>query len=208
MASLFQDLIDLKNEALESKTILRPSQLDDLKNKVGVRESLQWFRINIREIRRTPDSIMKENQNFVKRIELGKFYMFYYDAQTKDKLPYYDNFPVVMCLKRYSTGFLGLNFHYISPKYRLFLMQALFGFINENREKPEDTRIRVFYKFVKSISRLRWAKPCIKQYYYGNIDSMVCQIMPEHWSLVTMLPVQKFKGENANTVYKNSARKF
>ena len=33
MASLFQDLIDLKNEALESKTILRPSQLDDLKNK-------------------------------------------------------------------------------------------------------------------------------------------------------------------------------
>ena len=43
---------------------------------------------------------------------------------------------------------------------------------------------------------------------YGNIDSMVCQIMPEHWSLVTMLPVQKFKGENANTVYKNSKRKF
>ena len=130
MASLFQDLIDLKNEALESKTILRPSQLDDLKNKVGVRESLQWFRINIREIRRTPDSIMKENQNFVKRIELGKFYMFYYDAQTKDKLPYYDNFPVVMCLKRYSTGFLGLNFHYISPKYRLFLMDALFGLVD------------------------------------------------------------------------------
>ena len=34
MASLFQDLIDLKNEALESKTILRLSQLDDLKNKL------------------------------------------------------------------------------------------------------------------------------------------------------------------------------
>ena len=81
--------------------------------------------------------------------------------------------------------------------------------IEYNKSKIID-RINVFfgYKFVKSISRLRWAKPCIKQYYYGNIDSMVCQIMPEHWSLVTMLPVQKFKGENANTVYKNSARKF
>ena len=65
---------------------------------------------------------MKENQNFVQRFELGKMYMFMYDRpKGKDKLPYYDYFPLTICVKRYPTGFMGVNLHYLAPRYRHYL---------------------------------------------------------------------------------------
>ena len=37
---------------------------------------------------------------------------------------------------------------------------------------------------VKSVSRLRWAKPCIKQYQYGYLNSRIVEVQPEHMDLV------------------------
>ncbi len=93
MASLFTDIVNQRPEEIETRSI----------------DSLQWFQTNVRDIRRTPSSLMKENQNFVTRFELGKMYMFMYEAKRKDKLKYYDYFPVTICLKRYATGFKGMQ---------------------------------------------------------------------------------------------------
>ena len=192
MASLFTDIVGQRPEEIESRSI----------------DSLQWFQTNVRDIRRVPSSLLKENQNFVTRFELGKMYMFMYDAKTKDKLKYYDYFPITICLKRYSTGFMGVNLHYLSPKYRALLMDGLYEFY---REIEDESYFQIKYPTIKSVSKLRWAKPCFKQYQYSYIDSRIVEVRPEHMDMAVMLPSQRFisKGTttNANDIYRKSIRK-
>ena len=193
MASLFTDIVNQRPEEIETRSI----------------DSLQWFQTNVRDIRRTPSSLMKENQNFVTRFELGKMYMFMYEAKRKDKLKYYDYFPVTICLKRYSNGFMGINLHYLAPRYRALLMDGLYEFY---REIDDESYFQIRYPSVKSISKLRWAKPCIKQYQYPYIDSRIVEVRPEHMDMVVMLPSQQFRSQgtttNANDIYRESIRKI
>jgi len=195
MASLFSDIIGQRPEQIEALTF----------------NSLEWFQKNVRDIRRAPDKLLKENRNFVTRFELGKMYMFMYDAKRKETLKYYDTFPLTICLKRYPTGFLGLNLHYIAPRYRALLMDAMYQYIEED-ETTEEAFFRVKYPMVKSISRLRWAKPCIKQYQYSYLNSRIVEVQPQAMDMVVMLPSQKFKSGsanmNANIVHRDSLRKI
>ena len=192
MASLFRDIVGSAPEELESRTL----------------DSLQWFQRNVRDIRRTPSSIIKENQNFVTRFELGKMYMYMYDPKGKNKLPYYDYFPITICLKRYASGFMGINLHYLSPKYRALLMDGLYEYY---KEIEGNSYFQIRYPTVKSVSRLRWAKPCIKQYQYGYLDSRIVEVLPEHMDMAVMLPSQRFRSKgsttNANDIYRKSLRK-
>ena len=192
MASLFRDIVGSAPEELESRTL----------------DSLQWFQRNVRDIRRTPSSLIKENQNFVTRFELGKMYMYMYDPKGKNKLPYYDYFPITICLKRYASGFMGINLHYLSPKYRALLMDGLYEYY---KEIEGNSYFQIRYPTVKSVSRLRWAKPCIKQYQYGYLDSRIVEVLPEHMDMAVMLPSQRFRSKgsttNANDIYRKSLRK-
>ncbi len=192
MASLFTDIVGSAPEELESRTL----------------DSLQWFQRNVRDIRRTPSSLIKENQNFVTRFELGKMYMYMYDPKGKNKLPYYDYFPITICLKRYASGFMGINLHYLSPKYRALLMDGLYEYY---KEIEGNSYFQIRYPTVKSVSRLRWAKPCIKQYQYGYLDSRIVEVLPEHMDMAVMLPSQRFRSKgsttNANDIYRKSLRK-
>ena len=192
MASLFTDIVGSAPEELESRTL----------------DSLQWFQSNVRDIRRTPSSLIKENQNFVTRFELGKMYMYMYDPKGKNKLPYYDYFTITICLKRYASGFMGINLHYLSPKYRALLMDGLYEYY---KEIEGNSYFQIRYPTVKSVSRLRWAKPCIKQYQYGYLDSRIVEVLPEHMDMAVMLPSQRFRSKgsttNANDIYRKSLRK-
>ena len=193
MASLFSDIVEQRPEQIENLTY----------------DSLQWFQGNVRDIRRSPEKFLKEGQNFVQRFELGKMYMFMYHAKGHDKLKYYDTFPLTICVRRYPTGFLGLNLHYIAPRYRALLMDGMYDFFTDYEG---DYAFNIRYPAVKSVSRLRWAKPCIKQYQYGYLNSRIVEVQPEHMDLVTMLPSQRFvsKGTtyNANSIYRDSIGKI
>lgn len=193
MASLFSDIVEQRPEQIENLTY----------------DSLQWFQGNVRDIRRSPEKFLKEGQNFVQRFELGKMYMFMYHAKGHDKLKYYDTFPLTICVRRYPTGFLGLNLHYIAPRYRALLMDGMYDFFTDYEG---DYGFNIRYPAVKSVSRLRWAKPCIKQYQYGYLNSRIVEVQPEHMDLVVMLPSQRFvtKGTtyNANSIYRDSIRKI
>lgn len=194
MASLFSDILGSKPEELVEKTT----------------DSLEWFQQNIRNIRRAPESLMKENQNFVTRFDIGKMYMYMYLPKGMKKLPYYDVFPLTVVLKRYPTGFLGFNMHYIAPRYRVMLMNSLYDY--QEDAKSDSTEFNIRYKDVKSVSRLRWAKPCIKQYLYSEVNSRIVEVRPSHMDFVTMLPSQMFRrGANQNKfnaldVYRDSQK--
>ena len=43
----------------------------------------------------------------------------------KNKLPYYDRFPLTLPIEQYSDGFLGINLHYLSILMRIRLLDRL-----------------------------------------------------------------------------------
>jgi hypothetical protein len=177
---------------------LNEERPDELYNRS--RDSLDWFRQNLRLIKVRSASLLDELDPSVKSVELGKMYMFFYDAKTQDKLPYWDYFPLCIPIKKYNTGFMGLNLHYISPRVRLKLLDQMYSNVNEDA-------FGVNYRMVKSMGKLKWAKPCIKQYLYGFFASYIKEVQPEYWDMVSMLPSTKFN-TNANTVYAESMRKI
>ena len=75
-----------------------------------------WFAKELARLRVIGNAIQEDLQSYtLPPLELGHMYMYEYDAKLKDKLPYFDRFPVVIIIERYETGFLGINFHYIPP---------------------------------------------------------------------------------------------
>jgi hypothetical protein len=170
------------------------------------KDSINWFRKNLRQIKLPPRRISKEFDEYVDRVRLGRLYMFFYDPKTKDKLPYWDAFPLVFPIKRQRGGFLGINLHYIAPRYRAVLFTNLMEYLN-NEEYDETTRLRLTYDVLNSVGKLRYHRPCLKRYLYGHINSKIKDIPPNDWEVVTMIPSQQFT-ENANTVYADSKRKF
>ena len=67
------------------------------------RESIKWLRERVSELkdasRRIPSQISKEEERYIKFFGKGKMYFFYYDPKTKEDLPYYDRFPLVLVLE-------------------------------------------------------------------------------------------------------------
>ena len=109
---------------------------------------------------------------------------------------------------------MGINLHYIAPRHRALLMDALYQYMDEVEEEGETAvqpRFRIRYPMIKSISRLRWAKPCIKQYQFGYLNSRIVEVQPEAMDMVVMLPSQKFKSKgtnfSANIVHRESLGK-
>ena len=91
---------------------------------------------------------------------------------------------------------MGLNIHYLAPRYRIRLLDAMYEYVSEGV-------FDVNYAMVKSVGKLRWAKPCIKQYQYGYFKSYIKKVESQYYDLISMLPTTKFN-VNANTVYAES----
>ena len=105
-----------------------------------------WFRSIVNRTRgafsgETPQKILSRQESTVTNALLGKMYFYSYNPKWKDKLPYYDTFPLVFPIEKYGDGFLGLNFHYLPPKHRAILMDQLKAFANNNKY-DETTRLQ------------------------------------------------------------------
>lgn len=136
---------------------------------------------------------------------LGKLVAFFYDAKTKDKLPYWDRFPLVVPIELYKDGFLGLNLHYLPPKYRAVLLDQILQ-ITENH--PSAKSIRLTYGILQSLSRTKLYVPCVKRYLYTPYMKSSFYILPrETWVVSIFLPLERFQGANKRRVYNESIRK-
>ena len=109
-------------------------------------ESRTWFRRKAQQLRRVNRrELMREEEIELRnRFMPGKMYMFFYDPKTKDKLPYYDGFPLVIPVERAEGGFYGLNIHYLPPILRAKFLDGLMD-ITTNQKYDETTRFRVAY---------------------------------------------------------------
>jgi len=189
-------LIDRINEEL-SKKGLKPRS-------VSARD---WLRAKINELNPTRQSVVRDKERLRDSTILGKMYFYYYDPKTKENLQYWDKFPLVIPIETYRDGFLGLNLHYISPKQRLVLLDALSEFAN-NSKYDETTRLRLTYNNLKNLGKAYKAKPCVKKYLFKHVDSRFLEISANEWDIAVLLPFQNFQGASANKVYNDSRTKF
>lgn len=171
---------------------------------VRTKESREWLRKNLSSLRPNPMQLLRDKNNkFVRRVLPGKMYFYNYDPKLKEVLPFYDMFPLVIPIKKYSDGFLGLNLHYLPVKYRTILLDKLYDVFN-NDKYDETSKLRISYNMLDGTTKYREFSPCVKRYLSSHINSRVIEIMPDDWEIVATLPIEKFIGAKKNTVQKLS----
>jgi hypothetical protein len=157
-----------------------------------------------------PKDIIEDHPERHERIpQFGSMYMFGYMPLHKDKLPYYDIFPLVVPIDthiRSSEYFIGLNFHYLPHKERLILFDNMLKFTNQ--KEGEDEQFIIDYNMLTKYSILRYYKPAIKKYLYRQMATKFTYIHPSEWSLALFLPTETFKKSNRKEIWDDSREKI
>lgn len=173
------------------------------------RRSLNWFR---RKVQRTTKgktvssrSLMSQTEDLTSRIMIGRMYHFTYDAKHKDKLPYWDRFPLVIPIEISSDSMLGINLHYLHPRLRAKLMDALFTTITD-KNLNERAKLRVSYSLLAGAARFRLFEPTVKRYLFSHVRSRYLQIDPKEWSIALFLPTENFQKQSKQQVWKESRK--
>ena len=167
-------------------------------------KSINWYRDKIREFGKPSALDLIRDGRRVGKPSPFNLNMFVYDPKYKKTLPYYDTFPLVLPLERYSDGFLGLNFHYLPIPLRVRLLDRL-NDIPEGNEYSERDKLKVSYARASGIPM---ARAVIKRYLYGHLKSQIRVITPEEWVIAVLLPVQRFKKASTSKVYNETKKLF
>jgi len=177
--------------------------------KPRTRQSREWFRKRVQSMRGiNRRELMREQEIELKtRGAVGGMYMFFYDPKTKDTLPYWDNFPLIIFLERVEGGFHGLNLHYLPMGLRAKFLDGLMDNLS-NKSYNESTRIRVSYEYLKSSAKLKYFKPCFKRYLTNNVEGRLAMVPSPEWEIAAFLPTAQFSKATANQVYRDSRNKI
>jgi len=172
------------------------------------KESRAWFMNKAKNLNVSRSNLMKQEPlEFRSRPATGSMYMYFYDPKTKDKLPYYDRFPLVIMVGPATGGFYGLNLHYLPLNLRAKFLDALLNNIN-NERYDESTRFRLSYDMLKRASRLRAFRPCLKHYLNAHVRSRLALVPAPEWEIATFLPTADFEKASSSEVYRDSRRKM
>jgi hypothetical protein len=170
----------------------------------------KWYRDAAQEYTRYRGEVglMRSNTNrLTRRIRPGNMYMYFYDAKTKDDLPYWDRFPMIFPFRVQSDRFWGINLHYLPLLYRAKLMDALYQ-TRTNSHYDETTKLRINYQILQSAAKFRYFKPCVKQYLFSQMKSQFFYIQPEEWDVALFLPLERFQKATKTQVFAESRRKI
>ena len=163
-------------------------------------KSTQWFRNKIKEFGEPKSADLIRDGKRTTVPTFGLLNMFIYDPKLKDKLPYYDTFPLVLPVEEYNDGFLGINLHYLSIPMRMGLLDRLMTFSN-NDKFDKSTELRVTYRKLKNI---RLIKPCLKRYLATHVRTNFRKVEADEFVVATLLPVQQFKKRGDKYVFNKS----
>ncbi len=136
---------------------------------------------------------------------IGRMCYFRYKAKGDGSLPYWDRNPLVIMIGEDKEHFLGLNLHYLPPKYRALLLGRLVKLLNNNK-MDKTTYLRVSYQFLAAASKYRWFKPCIKSYLKTHMLTRINFIEPKNWHKAILIPMARFKGASSKRVWVESMR--
>jgi len=169
--------------------------------------SRTWLRAKVNDLKPTSTALMNDRNRLKNHSMIGRMYFYFYDPKTKDTMPYYDRFPLVIPIEKYPDGFLGLNLHYIHPKHRMILLDKLSDTAS-NDTYDDKTKLKINYRYLAAASKIFEATPCIKRYLFTQIESRFLEISADEWDIAAMLPVESFVGATTSKVYADSRKKF
>lgn len=132
-------------------------------------------------------------------IVAGCFYSFRYEAKTVNE---YDRFPMIMALESDSTGFLGMNFHYLPLPMRFALFESMMPLIVP---VPVIQRSRIYLTYQQLKRRQFIGKAVtIKRYNFAQLRSGVVFISPVEWPVALAYPSESFINTNRVQVWRKS----
>ena len=176
-----------------------------------VRRSAQWFQDKIKGLKGGlrnqfsstnaakfyREAETKVNPNLLKRrAELGDLFCYYYNPKYRATLPYYDMFPMIMLIGAEKETFLGINFHYLRPKWRAVLLDRVSAKLGSGL--PRWSKLR----------QIRQIAPTIKRYRFDHIMRRVVPIEENEQEIAIFLPTERFKKSGKAKVWSESERKF
>jgi len=180
----------------------------------GTKRSIAWLRDRAQQVsmqRVAPSRMLTDRPARDLRFNprIGDMMMFVYDPKLKKELPYYDTFPLIFPIKKVKGGFHGINMHYLPPRHRALLMDALLkgGNLN-NTEMDETTRMQLNYATLKAAAEYKYFRPCYKHYLDKHVQSRFIWIHPEEWQFALFLPTERFKKATKEEVWTQSKRVY
>lgn len=168
--------------------------------------SWNWFQNNARKIATGigNQKLLGDNRQIQSnRFLPGQMIQFFYSAKGKDKLPYWDSFPLVLPFAKNATHFTGLNFHYLHPRLRLLLLSKLMGYVTDHNLTVR-TRFKLSWSLLRNASKFPQVKPCVKQYILNRVKSRYLIIDPHDWPIACVLPSEGFKKARPEAVFRDS----
>lgn len=176
------------------------------------KQALDWYRIKIKNLLSAqsfidPQTIFTKT-DYQNLPAIGNIVSFKYDPKTKQKLNYYDIFPLVLIIKLVPGGFVGLNFHYLPPIDRALFMQKLYDYqrIGVTEKNIPKITINMTYSMLISKKSLFYYRACIKRYKNSHIRSMFYTLSPDEWDIALFLPTEKFVGAKKQNVWTESRK--
>ena len=174
-------------------------------------ESIDWFRSAAQQVANvSAPRLMNDKKNIVSSLtvkNIGQMFMYFYDPKTKETLPYYDKFPLILLVDFAEGGHYGLNLHYLPPVLRAKLMDSLYTLRN-NDKYDDTTKLKLSYKILSSASRFRYFEPCFKRYLSNYVQGQYLQVQIENWDKALMLPTERFVKASKSRVFKDSLGMF
>lgn len=170
-------------------------------------ESLQWFYDFTKKFAKTATfGKMKDEGKIATRIVPGRLYLYKYDPKTKEDMPYYDAMPLVLVTGVTPQGWYGINFHYMPPKARFKIMEALLETLN-NPAYTDHFKMKINWekavRIARGVGANRYLQHSIKQYLGNHLTSSMIELHPEAWEMALFLPLQKFKKKGSSFVWKD-----
>ena len=184
MVKIFNPLVDLQDKQLQSAS---------------------WYKNAASLIagKATAGKLMRDGK-LLGQPSAGRMSMFFYDPKTKNRLPYYDTFPLVLPLEPAKGGFIGLNFHYLPYGVRFAFLQQLQSYAS-NSKFDQSTKIQASYSSIKGN---KYTKVAIKRYLYSHVRSNFLRIDVNEMALAAYLPVAQFQGRTLGGVFAAARKNF
>lgn len=157
---------------------------------LSTKKSLRWFQDTLRKTMRGRDKRVSFNN-----MTQGKLYTYAYDPLTKERLPYWDQYPLIIFLKHdygettNRVYFTGINLHYLSSQERVNLMHELLTNKATTSNLMKNTRLNVNWADFKNHPK---SQMIIKNYLPNHVRSTIREIHPSDWLNIIKMPMQKF----------------
>lgn len=182
-----------------------PKRISEKDLKSWQRSAMLWYRSKIKDTNQATASDIISKKKEVNTPLIGQMVLFAYDAKLKEKLPYWDMYPLSIILDIRDDSFLSLNVHYLDYTLRQVLIEALLKTINDDRWDHR-SKAKINYSILKSVSKYKIAQPALKMHLFSQIKTKVVRIQPIEWRDAIYLPIEKFQKASSQKVWNDSRK--